>query len=66
MAKWYNSACPKCGETVILSSLQETGSRITCKSCDTELEIAQMIPPKLKILARGVKSHNAKYFDTYD
>ncbi|MGD2279340.1 MAG: hypothetical protein PVH45_04530 [Candidatus Omnitrophota bacterium] len=63
MAKWFNGVCPKCGENIILNSHQGVGDLITCRFCDTELEITRMIPPKFRVLGKNSDKIRADYFD---
>ncbi|MGB2630057.1 MAG: hypothetical protein WBD24_05275 [Candidatus Omnitrophota bacterium] len=63
MAKWYNAKCPKCGEYIELNSLYEVGDQMTCRFCDTELEIKSMHPPRFTILQNGYSIDNEDYFD---
>lgn len=41
------SACPSCGAQVSLKGTPKIGTHVTCKSCDTELEVVWLDPLEL-------------------
>lgn len=41
------AACPSCNATVTVKGTPKIGVHVTCKSCDTELEIVWLDPLEL-------------------
>lgn len=41
------SVCPSCGAQVIVKGTPKIGAHVTCKSCDTEIEVVWLDPLEL-------------------
>ena len=48
MAKPETTKCPKCAEVIEIDSYAEVGELIFCPSCEAELTIVKLHPPRLK------------------
>jgi alpha-aminoadipate carrier protein LysW len=42
-----DAVCPSCGEQVSVKGTAKIGMTVTCKSCDTELEVVWLDPLEL-------------------
>lgn len=42
-----DSVCPSCGAAVSVKGTPKIGTKVTCKSCDTELEVVWLDPLEL-------------------
>lgn len=41
------AACPSCGDTITIKGTPKIGMHVTCKSCDTEVEVVWLDPLEL-------------------
>ncbi|MEX2143137.1 MAG: hypothetical protein WD740_00960 [Anaerolineales bacterium] len=41
------SVCPSCGAKLTVKGAPKIGARVTCKSCDTEIEVVWLDPLEL-------------------
>jgi lysine biosynthesis protein LysW len=41
------AACPSCGATIHIKGTPKIGMHVTCKSCDTEVEVVGLDPLEL-------------------
>ncbi|MBD3379634.1 MAG: hypothetical protein GF408_04130 [Candidatus Omnitrophica bacterium] len=52
MSEERKARCPECGAPVEIEDYDEVGDVIVCENCDNDLELVQLLPPRLKLVAR--------------
>ncbi|MBF0216730.1 MAG: hypothetical protein HQL30_07045 [Candidatus Omnitrophica bacterium] len=65
MARKINVHCPECGEDIEFEAFFAVGETIYCDSCDAELKIASLDPPRLKVL-KGSDDDQDDYYTSDD
>lgn len=58
--------CPKCHEPLDLSDGVRLGKRIRCQGCDATLEVVELDPPVLKLVAGATRPGRARWHEDRD